>query len=115
MPACNSTKPSAEVGHPFDMKTTTPFAPADLAKAIQASGSKGHFKRNAILGLIVLALGVGGWFWRSRIEKAKQQVPLYVTEPLTRGDIFSASPPRAIWSRRTKSRSAASFPASRSK
>jgi HlyD family secretion protein len=70
------------------MKTTTPLAPADLAKAIQASGSKGHFKRNAILGLIVIALSLGGWYWRSRIEKAKQQVPLYVTEPLTRGDVF---------------------------
>jgi HlyD family secretion protein len=70
------------------MKTTTPLAPADLAKAIQASGSKGHFKRNAILGLIVIALGLGGWYWRNRIEKAKQQVPLYVTEPLTRGDVF---------------------------
>jgi hypothetical protein len=61
------------------MKTSTPLAPADLAKTIQASGSKGHFKRNAILGLIVIALGLGGWYWHSRIEKAKQKVPLYVT------------------------------------
>ena len=79
MPACNSTKPSAEVGRPFNMKTSTPLAPADLAKTIQASGSKGHFKRNAILGLIVIALGLDGWYWHSRIEKAKQKVPLYVT------------------------------------
>ena len=88
MPACNFTKLSVEVGHPFDMKTSTPLAPDDLAKAIQDSRTKGHFKRNATLGLIVIALSLGVWYWRSRIEKAKQEVPLYVTELLTRGDVF---------------------------
>ena len=69
------------------MKPSTQLAPADLAKAIQAGGSKSHLKRNLILGFIVFALIGGGWFWRSRIAAAKRQVPLYVTEPLKRGDI----------------------------
>ncbi|OYW77811.1 MAG: efflux transporter periplasmic adaptor subunit [Verrucomicrobia bacterium 12-59-8] len=63
------------------------MAPADLAKAIQAGGSKKHLKRNLILGFAVIALIGGGWFWRSRIQAAKRQVPAYVTEPLKIGDI----------------------------
>ncbi|MCF7786912.1 MAG: efflux RND transporter periplasmic adaptor subunit [Prosthecobacter sp.] len=69
------------------MKSSKPLAPADLAKTIQAGGSQGHLKRNLILGFLVLALGGGAWFWRSRIQAAKRQVPTYVTEPLKRGDI----------------------------
>lgn len=69
------------------MKSSKPLAPADLAKTIQAGGSKGHLKRNLILGCIVCALGGGAWFWRSRIQAAKRLVPTYVTESLKRGDI----------------------------
>jgi len=36
---------------------------------------------------VILALGGGSWFWWSRIENAKNQVPPYVTEILKRGDI----------------------------
>ena len=69
------------------MKTSTPLAPADLAAAIQAGASVGHFKRNAILLLIATLLGGGAWFWYSSIQKARNSLPAYVTEPLVRGDI----------------------------
>jgi len=69
------------------MKTSAPLPPEDLAAVIKAGGSGGHFKRNAILMLIVVALGIGAWFWWSRAEKAKQQAPAYVTEVLKRGEI----------------------------
>lgn len=69
------------------MKTSTPLAPADLAAAIQAGASVSHFKRNAILLIICAALGVGAWFWYASIQKARNALPAYVTEPLVRGDI----------------------------
>ena len=69
------------------MKTSTSSAPLDLAAAIKGSGEGRHFRRILILVLIVLVLGGGAWFWWSRIEKAKNQAPAYVTETLKRGGI----------------------------
>jgi len=69
------------------MKTSASSASEDLAAAIKRSNSGHHFKRNLILALVVLALGGGAWFWWSRVEKAKNQVPAYVTEILKRGKI----------------------------
>jgi HlyD family secretion protein len=69
------------------MKTSPSTAPEDLAAAIKGSKSGRHFKRNLILLLVVLALGGGAWFWWSRVEKAKNQAPAYVTEILKRGEI----------------------------
>lgn len=68
-------------------KTTTNSTPDDLAAAIQGKGAGTHLIRNLSLVLIVLALGGGGWFWWSRIQKAKNQAPPYVTEVLKRGEI----------------------------
>ena len=69
------------------MKPSVTSAPVDLAAAIKGGGSGKHLKRNLILVFIILALGGGGWFWWSRIEKANNHVPPYVTEILKRGDI----------------------------
>lgn len=69
------------------MKETTSSAPEDLAAAIKGGAPGKHFKRNLILVVITLSLGVGGWFWWSRVEKARNQAPAYVTEILKRGDI----------------------------
>ena len=69
------------------MKALASSAPEDLAAAIKRSKSSQHFKRNLILVLAVLALGSGAWFWWSRVEQAKNQVPAYVTEVLKRGEI----------------------------
>lgn len=69
------------------MKASPISAPEDLAAAIKGGTSGKHLKRNLILVFIVLALGGGGWFWWSRVEKAKNQVLPYVTEILKRGDI----------------------------
>jgi HlyD family secretion protein len=69
------------------LKPPTLSAPEDLAAAIKGGGSGKHLKRNLILVCIVLGLGGGGWFWWSRIEKAKNRMPPYVTEILKRGDI----------------------------
>jgi HlyD family secretion protein len=69
------------------MKPSAISAPVDLAAAIKGGGSGKHLKRNLIFVFILLALFGGGWFWWSRIEKAKNQVPPYVTEILKRGDI----------------------------
>ncbi len=69
------------------MKPVTTLAPADLAKAINASTTGSHLKRNIILSLVLLALGIGPWFWYRSVEQAKHQLPAYVTEVLERGDI----------------------------
>lgn len=69
------------------MKTSATSPPEDLAAVIKAGGSGGHFKRNAILVLIVIALGVGAWLWWSSAEKAKHQAPAFITEMLKRGEI----------------------------
>jgi len=69
------------------MKPSAISAPVDLAAAIKGGGSGKHLKRNLIFVFILLALFGEGWFWWSRIEKAKNQVPPYVTEILKRGDI----------------------------
>lgn len=69
------------------MKSSATSPPEDLAAVIKAGRSGGHFKRNAILVLIVIALGVGAWFWWSRAEKAKHQAPAFITEMLKRGEI----------------------------
>jgi len=69
------------------MKPSAISAPIDLVAAIKGGGSGRHLKRNVIFVFIVLVLSGGGWFWWSRIEKAKNQVPPYVTEILKRGDI----------------------------
>jgi HlyD family secretion protein len=69
------------------MKPPAISVPEDLAAAIKGGTSGKHLKRNLILVFIVLALGGGGWFWWSRVEKAKNQVLPYVTEILKRGDI----------------------------
>ena len=64
-----------------------PAAPIDLAAAIKAGGPGKHAKWLVIAALVVVALGVGGWFWWRKIEQAKNQPPPYATEPLQRGDI----------------------------
>lgn len=69
------------------MKNSATLPPEDLAAVIKAGGSHGHFKRNVILILIVVALGVGAWFWWSSVEKAKHQAPAFITEVLKRGEI----------------------------
>ena len=69
------------------MKTTATLAPADLAATIQAGASVSHFKRNVILLLISAVLGGGAWFWYDSVQKAKNALPAYITEPLVRGDI----------------------------
>lgn len=69
------------------MKPSVISAPEDLAAAIKGGSSYKHLKRNLIFVFVILALGGGGWFWWSRIEKEKNQVPPYVTEILKRGDI----------------------------
>jgi len=69
------------------MKASTNLAPEDLATAIKAGGSGKHLKRNLILAAIVAALGGGAWFWWSRVEKARNQAPAYVTEVLKRGEV----------------------------
>jgi len=69
------------------MNPSTVTAPEDLAAAIKGGGAGKHYRRYVILAAIVLALGGGAWFWWSRREKAKHQVPAYVTEVLQRGDI----------------------------
>jgi HlyD family secretion protein len=69
------------------MKPPAISTPADLAAAIKGGGSSKHFKRNVILVFIILAIVGAGWFWSSRLEKAKNRVPPYATEILKRGDI----------------------------
>ena len=69
------------------MTAPSSSAPEDLAAAIKAGGSGRHYKRYLIPAVVVLVLGGGAWFWRSRIEKAKNQAPAYVTEVLKRGEI----------------------------
>ena len=61
--------------------------PLDLAAVIKAGGSVSHFKRYLILACVISVLAAGGWYWWSSIEKAKSLVPIYVTEPLKRGDV----------------------------
>jgi HlyD family secretion protein len=69
------------------MKTSASSAPLDLAAAIKGSGKGRRFTRNLIFVLLALVLGGGAWFWWSRIEKAKNQAPAYITESLKRGGI----------------------------
>ena len=69
------------------MTAPTTSAPPDLAAAIKGGGAGKHIKRYLILASSVLLLGCGAWFWWSRIEKAKHQVPAYATEVLKRGEI----------------------------
>lgn len=69
------------------MKPSAISAPEDLAAAIKSGSTGKHRMRNWILVVIVLVLCGGGWFWWSRIEKAKNQVPPYITEVLKKGDI----------------------------
>jgi HlyD family secretion protein len=59
----------------------------DLAAAIQSGGAGKHFKRNLILGLLLLAGAGGGWFWWSRSQRIAHQLPAFVTETLQRGEI----------------------------
>jgi HlyD family secretion protein len=61
--------------------------PIDLAAVIKAGGSVSHLKRYLILACVICVLAAGGWYWWSSIEKAKSLVPIYVTEPLKRGDV----------------------------
>jgi HlyD family secretion protein len=61
-------------------------ATEDLAAAIKRGSAK-HYKLYLILAAMVLVLGSGAWFWWSRIVKAKNQVPAYVTEVLKCGEI----------------------------
>ena len=69
------------------MKPTTIGKPEDLANAIKGAGSGKHYKQYAIAVSSAVLVGVGGWFWWSHIQQEKNQIPPYVTEPLTRGDI----------------------------
>jgi len=64
-----------------------PAAPIDLAAALQAGVPGRRSKWLIILVVVVFALGIGGWFWWRKVEKAKNQVPPYATEVLQRGDI----------------------------
>jgi HlyD family secretion protein len=64
-----------------------PAAPIDLAAAIKAGGPGKRSKWLIISALVIIALGVGGWFWWRKAEQAKNQAPPYTTEVLKRGDI----------------------------
>ena len=64
-----------------------PAAPIDLAAAIKAGGPGKHSKWLVVAVLVVVALGVGGWFWWRKVEAEKNQPPPYATEALQRGDI----------------------------
>ena len=61
--------------------------PLDLAAAIKAGGPGHHTKWLLLLGLAVVVLGVGAWFWWRHVEQAKNQLPPFATEALQRGDI----------------------------
>ncbi|BCU77410.1 efflux RND transporter periplasmic adaptor subunit [Luteolibacter sp. LG18] len=61
-------------------------ASQDLA-TIVANAGKGRSWRYLIIGGLLVAIGVGGWFWyRQRLED-QNAGPTYVTEPLKRGEI----------------------------
>jgi HlyD family secretion protein len=64
-----------------------PAKPIDLAAAIKAGGPGKHTKWWIIGALVVVALGIVGWFWWRKVEQAKNQPPHYATEALQRGDI----------------------------
>ena len=81
-PATPSTKPPAPIP-----AAAAPAAPIDLAAAIKAGGPGKQSLWLIIAVLVVVALGVGGWFWWRKVEQAKHQVPPYATEVLQRGDI----------------------------
>jgi HlyD family secretion protein len=68
------------------MKDTATLTPVDLAAVIQ-SGATHHGKRNLILVILILAAVAGMWLWRRSAAQAKSDLPAYVTEALTRGDI----------------------------
>ena len=72
---------------PSPPAVAAPAAPIDLAAAIKAGGPGRHSLWLISAGLVVVALGVGGWFWWRQVEEAKNQLPPYATEVLQRGDI----------------------------
>lgn len=69
------------------MTAPSSSAPQDLAVAIKGGGSGKHLKLYVSLAVVVLALGGGAWYWRSRVVAARLQLPPYATEVLRRGDI----------------------------
>ena len=81
-PATPSTKPPAPIP-----AAAAPAAPIDLAAAIKAGGPGRHSLWLIIAVIVVVVLGVGGWFWWRKVQQAKHQVPPYATEVLQRGDI----------------------------
>ena len=64
-----------------------PAAPVDLAAAITAGSPGKNSTWLVAAALLVVALGVGGWFWWRQVQQAKNRPPPYATEPLQRGDI----------------------------
>ena len=67
--------------------TAAPVAPSDLAAAIQAGAPGRRSQWLIVAGLVVVALGVGGWYWWRAAEQARNQPPPYATALLRRGDI----------------------------
>jgi len=65
----------------------SPVAPLDLAAAIKAGGPGKASRWLFISLLVVVVLGLGGWFWWRKTIRLKHQTPPYVTEALKRGDI----------------------------
>jgi HlyD family secretion protein len=61
--------------------------PKDLAAAIKTGGPHKHATWYWAVGLILLVAAIGGWFWWSDVQKTRNQLPPYATEPLQRGDI----------------------------
>jgi len=72
---------------PLPVVAPAPVVPVDLAAAIKAGAPGKHFRLFLILGLAVMVLAVGAWFWWRRTERLKDQVPPYATAVLARGDI----------------------------
>lgn len=68
------------------MKDTATLTPADLASVIQ-SGTTHHRTRNLTFAVLILLTIAGIWLWRHNVAQAESQVPTYVTETLTRGNI----------------------------
>jgi HlyD family secretion protein len=70
------------------MKATAVAPPQDLADVIQASGSsrKALIIRLLFIGLLI-AGGVGAWFWWNQRVQAQNYVAPYTTEAIRRGDI----------------------------